>query len=282
MASYVIGDVHGCYDELCELLDKINYQPAKDRLFFTGDLVGRGAQPLAVLRKIKELPNSQLVLGNHDLHLIALYSGAPQATAHPDASLTEVLNALDGLELIDWLRHQPLAFYDNKHDFILVHAGIAPQWTRQDALIYAAELETALQGPRDQLKSLMNHLYGDEPTRWQDSISGMKRLRLIANYFTRMRLCSSEGELSFVTKATKATKKEPNKKYKPWFSHHRPDPSKIIFGHWAALSGKTNNPKIIGLDYGCVWGYSLAALRLKDAKLFLVAAKNKISKKAHS
>jgi len=275
MASYVIGDVHGCYNELCELLDKINYKPVKDRLFFTGDLVGRGAQPLAVLRKIKGLPNSQLVLGNHDLHLIALYLGAPKAAAHPDASLMEVLNAADGLELIDWLRHQPLALYDNRHNFILVHAGISPQWTRQDVLIYAAELETALQGPKDQLKSLMNGLYGDEPTRWQGSLSGMNRLRLFANYFTRMRLCTSQGELLF------AAKKNHNKKYKPWFIHPRPDDSKIIFGHWAALSGKTNNPKIIGLDYGCVWGYSLAALRLKDAKIFRVTAKAKVPKKAY-
>jgi len=275
MASYVIGDVHGCYNELCELLDKINYRPVKDRLFFTGDLVGRGTQPLAVLRKIKELPNSQLVLGNHDLHLIALYLGAPKATAHPDASLTEILSAADGLELIDWLRYQPLALYDSRHDFILVHAGISPQWTRQDVLIYAAELETALQGPKDQLKSLMNHLYGDKPTRWQDSLSGTNRLRLIANYFTRMRLCSSQGELLF------AAEKGHNKKYKPWFIHPRPDDNKIIFGHWAALSGKTNNPKIIGLDYGCVWGYSLAALRLKDAKIFRIAAKAKVRQKVY-
>lgn len=276
MASYVIGDVHGCYDELGALLDKIAYRPAKDRLFFTGDLVGRGAEPLAVLRKVRSLANSRLVLGNHDLHLIALYFGAPKAADHPDASLTEVLNAADAPELIDWLRRQPLAFYESDQDFLLVHAGIAPQWTKQQTLRYANELETALQGPAEQLKFLMNDLYGDEPRRWQASLSGTARLRLITNYLTRMRLCSSEGELLLAA--------NPNKKYRPWFVHPRPDgpdDSKIIFGHWAALSGKTNSAKIIGLDYGCVWGYSLAALRLEDNRLFLVRSKVKTWKKTN-
>lgn len=266
MASYVIGDVHGCYDALSRLLDKIHYNLRQDRLFFTGDLVGRGAQPLMVLRKISQLPNCQLVLGNHDLHLIALYLGAAKAAAHPDASLTQVLTAADSADLIDWLRRQPLALYDSDHRFLLVHAGIAPQWERQEALVYAAELEAVLQAPQDRLRNLINGLYGDEPTSWQTSLTGVDRLRLIANTLTRMRRCTARGELLLAKEAHSG-------EHKPWFKHPRPNDSKIIFGHWAALAGETGHPNIIGMDYGCIWGHSLAALRLEDHQIIKVAAK---------
>ena len=270
MACYVIGDVHGCYEPLSRLLAKISYSPHQDRILFIGDLVGRGRQSLEVLRHAKSLcsHNGALVLGNHDLHLIALFLKAPAAASHPDPSLARLLEAEDCAELIDWLRHQPLALYENAHQCLLVHAGVPPIWTQEQALLYAAELETALHSDRAELRDTLNSLYGDEPSRWSDSLVGSQRLRLIANYLTRMRLCNQQGDLLF---EQSEEKKKAN--YKPWLDFPRADSGTIIFGHWAALGGKTRLPHIIGLDYGCVWGHSLAALRLDDGVLFRVAAR---------
>lgn len=261
MATYAIGDVQGCFDELQALLTKINFNPTQDTLWFVGDLVNRGPQSLATLRFIKNLPHCKVVLGNHDLHLLAMAYGR----SYHSHTLDEILQAADRDELIHWLRQQPLLHYDAKLNYVMVHAGIPPQWDLLLAKQCALELQTALQSA--QVSDLLKHMYGDEPVQWRDDLQGWERLRFITNAFTRMRFCTRDGKLDFHYNGKIG--KQPHELI-PWYQipERRNKDLNIIFGHWAALQGKVDEPNVFALDTGCVWGNSLTAMRLEDQKIF--------------
>ncbi len=269
MATYAIGDIQGCYAELRLLLKKVQFKPAKDRLWLAGDLVNRGPDSLNVLRYVRDLGDAaQLVLGNHDLHFLAIAYGV-RKTRRQD-TLDKLLKAKDLKDLAQWLIKQPLALYDPERQFVMTHAGIPPIWDLNDLLRYAEEASQSLQA-EDQSKRLKN-LFGNQPDIWEDSLSGDDRLRVIINYLTRMRFCSANGHLELHTKGIAS---KPPAGYAPWFVHpsRLPEGMQVLFGHWAALGGKTDNKNIHALDTGCAWGEKLTALRLDDGRRFQVAAK---------
>jgi bis(5'-nucleosyl)-tetraphosphatase (symmetrical) len=264
MSTYVIGDVQGCFEPLQRLLTHIQFDPQVDTLWFTGDLVNRGPASLEVLRFVKSLGEKHItVLGNHDLHLIALAYGNKKTTEWD--TLDFVLSAPDKEELMDWLRHRPL-FYQEK-EFVLVHAGLAPSWRVLEARELAREVEAVLQS--DQASDFLAHLYGNQPDVWRDDLVGYDRLRCIVNYFTRMRFCYADGRLELEYKGE--VKNKPDDLI-PWFDvpGRKNVEAKIIFGHWAALNGETNTPRVYALDTGCVWGNCLTAFRVEDEERFSV------------
>ncbi|HEY5716932.1 MAG TPA: symmetrical bis(5'-nucleosyl)-tetraphosphatase [Motiliproteus sp.] len=266
MATYAIGDIQGCYSELCQLLDKVGFSDS-DQLWLTGDLVNRGPESLATLRLVKTLGSRAItVLGNHDLHLLAVAHG--QRSSSKD-TLAQVLNAPDRDELLHWLAQQPLLHHDLTLGYALVHAGIPPQWKLKHAERYAAEVEAVLRS--DQAPLFYAAMYGNTPAAWSDELHGMERLRLITNYLTRMRFCTGDGTLELTTK-TAATQPPPG--YRAWFEHpERKSPGKrILFGHWASLEGRCNTPNCFSLDTGCVWGGSLTALCLETGQHTSVAS----------
>lgn len=271
MSTYTIGDIQGCYKPLRQLLKSVDFQPGKDKLWCVGDLINRGPKSLDTLRFLRDLgDNATLVLGNHDLHFLAIYYGA--AERRNKDTLKELLAAPDCGELSEWLRHKPLAHYDcvvteqgTKH-YLMVHAGVAPQWTLQKTLALAAEVELTLQGPA--FLQYFENMYGDTPRRWKNTLTGYERLRVITNYLTRMRFCNEKGKLDL--KVKEGLLWAPTG-YKPWYEYEQLTPdTNILFGHWAALEGHTGNPAIFALDTGCVWGRELSMLRLEDHKLFSV------------
>lgn len=265
MTAYAVGDIQGCYDELRRLLDKIGFDEDKDKLWVAGDLVNRGPGSLATLRYLKSLgKNCKSVLGNHDLHLLAVAAGA-RKTKRSD-TIQDILHAPDSKELLDWLRQQPFARYSKKHNCLMVHAGVAPQWTLAQILRYSQELQTAIQG--EDGDEFFFHMYGDQPDNWSDDLKGMARLRVIANYFTRMRFCSASGALEFHSKGNNAPEG-----FSPWYLHEhaRPEGMRVIFGHWAALEGQVEKDGYEALDTGCVWGGRLTAIRLKNGKRYSVS-----------
>lgn len=264
--NYAIGDIQGCYQPLQELLAAIAFNPAQDRLWLVGDLVNRGPQSLEVLRFISQLATKPIiVLGNHDLHLLAVHSGVRRISRHD--TFQDVLAAEDADELCDWLRQQPLIYHDKALAVTMVHAGIPAQWSLQDALHFAQEAQQVLQS--EQHAEFFQHMYGNQPALWNDNLEGWDRLRLIINYFTRMRFCTELGELNLKSK-TGPTNPPPGTK--PWFavSDRKTHDDTIIFGHWAALEGKAETKNIYALDTGCVWGGQLTAMRLEDRQLFSV------------
>lgn len=267
MADYAIGDVQGCYDALQRLLDKFKFDEQIDRLWFVGDLVNRGPQSLAVLHFVKSLKiTPKITLGNHDLHLLnAIYAIAKRENF--DDTLTPILNADDRYELGDWLRKQSILIHDQELNIVMCHAGIAPCWNLSQAKKYALELENTLQG--HQFKNFLRHMYGNKPNYWLHNLAGMVRLRVICNYFTRMRFCDERGQLDL---GYKGTVQQADKSLYPWFAVPKrkkiaPD---IIFGHWAALEGICPIPNIHAIDTGCYWGGKLTALRLQDKQRFTV------------
>lgn len=264
MGTYAIGDVQGCYDALQQLLEKIQFEPQHDELWFVGDLVNRGDKSLEVLRFIKQLPRVKVVLGNHDVHLLALAHGKRHQGHH---TLDAILHAPDRYDLLEWLQYLPLLHYDPKLNCVMVHAGIYPQWDLIEAETHAREVSTALQSY--DLTEFIKHIYGNEPDQWHPNLAGWDRLRFIMNAFTRMRFCSPEGKLEFVS--LEGADKNPAG-YVPWFALPRRTPAKlkIIFGHWAALEGVTNTPNMFALDTGCIWGNCLTAMRLEDQQRFSV------------
>jgi bis(5'-nucleosyl)-tetraphosphatase (symmetrical) len=267
MAIYAIGDVQGCHVELVQLLDKIQFDASHDQLWLVGDLVNRGPDSLVVLRLVKSLGDSAItVLGNHDLHLLAVAVGV--AKLHSSDTLDEVLHAPDRDELLLWLRHQKLLHTEK--DFVLVHAGLLPSWTVKQATILASEAEQALQG--SQYIELLAHMYGNQPNHWRDDLVGYDRLRVIINAFTRLRICTDDGEMEFKFKGE--TQDIP-RGYRPWFDipKRASADATIIFGHWSAL-GLLHQEKIIALDTGCLWGGALTAIRLEDRKIFQVMCTN--------
>lgn len=272
MADYAIGDVQGCFDSLQYLLDKIQYNERQDRLWFVGDLVNRGPKSLDVLRFVKNLPiEARVCLGNHDLHLLSLVYTERHLQPY-DPSLKQILAAEDCEELCAWLNRQPLLQHDPDLNIVMVHAGIAPQWTLAQAQAYAHELEQVLTGP--ERNYFLQHMYGNKPNTWSDNLQGIRRLRLICNYFTRMRLCFADGSLELEYDGT--PDKAP-KELHPWYDipNRQIISADIVFGHWAALAGQCFLPGIFALDTGCVWGGSLTALHLQDKQRMSVPAQEK-------
>lgn len=254
---FAIGDVQGCLDPLKRLLDKIQYEPKADQLWFAGDLVNRGPQSLETLRFIKSLPNIVCVLGNHDLALLAV---AVEATElRPEDSFAEILHAQDRVELLEWLRNFGFLHHSPELGYTLVHAGIHPSWQLEQAKSYAQEIEEHLKGPN--YKEYLKYIFGPKPDIWEPNLTGWDRSRLITNIFTRMRFCLPNGQLDF--KATGTLKQHPE--LIPWYQFaKRPTQNeRILFGHWSALRGITNNPNAIALDTGCVWGQCLTAFHLE-------------------
>jgi bis(5'-nucleosyl)-tetraphosphatase (symmetrical) len=267
MSVYAIGDVQGCYDSLRRLLDRFEFDPARDRLWFTGDLVNRGPQSLEVLRFVRSLGEAATtVLGNHDLHLIAMAHGVENGR-DPDRSLQPMLEAGDRDELIGWLRTRPLAHFHEKLNTLLVHAGVPPEWTVKKALKRAVEVEAVLAG--DAIRDFLPKLYGNTPARWSGELRGNKRLRYIVNALTRMRMVHKDGRLDF---GHKGPPDNARKGLVPWFDapEARWRGTRVVFGHWSAL-GLVVRPDLIGIDTGCVWDRELTAVRLKKRpKVFQV------------
>lgn len=260
MPIYAIGDVQGCYEPLQRLLEKIHFNPEKDCLWFTGDLVNRGPDSLKVLRFIKSLGNKHVVvLGNHDLHLLAVAYGV--APLRQGDTLDEVLSAPDRHELIDWLRHRPLLFH--QENYVLTHAGLLPSWSLQQAIHCAKEVEQVLQSENPE--EFLKNMYGNQPDCWNDNLTGIERLRFITNCFTRMRFCYPDGRLDL---SNKGMPDKITQELLPWFKLQRRANRdlKILFGHWAALGGKADVANIYPLDTGCVWGHCLTAMCLEDER----------------
>ena len=275
MSTFAIGDLQGCYDELMDLLDLVRFDPGKDRLWFTGDLVNRGPQSLACLRFVRDLGDKAVtVLGNHELHLLAIGNGQPQYL-HAGDTLDEILAAHDRAELLDWLRHLPLIYRHEQSGFTLLHAGLPPQWRLDQARDYAAEVERALRGAH--YRDYFANMYGNEPALWSARLRGWERLRFITNCFSRIRYCCADGRLDLREKGVPGNQPEAAL---PWFevAARKTRSDKIIFGHWAALRdypqdyGRFN---VYPLDMGCVWGGELAALRLEDERYFSVPSRKK-------
>lgn len=267
MAEYAIGDVQGCFTGLERLLKHIKFDPDIDRLWFCGDLVNRGPDSLKVLRFIKNLPiPPRITLGNHDLHLLKqLFTGYP---SHQGDTLTDILKAPDREELGHWLLQQNILYYDKKLNVVMTHAGIAPVWDLDTAIRLATELEQTLQG--ENCLVFLENMFGNEPDYWDESLKGIERLRIICNYFTRMRICTPFGGLLLHYKGT--LKNAPKNSY-PWYAtpNRVEIPADIVFGHWSALSGNCPHPKIHAIDTGCLWGGKLTAISLNDKKRYSVS-----------
>lgn len=265
--DYAIGDIQGCFDGLMRLLEKIEFDEKLDRLWFVGDLVNRGPASLAVLRFIKNLPlKPNITLGNHDLYLLTLIYLHDKSPKKKD-TVSCILNANDAEEIGEWIREQSIIHYDSKLNVIMSHAGIPPIWSLEEALKYARELENSLKSSN--FKLFLADMFGDEPHKWQDDLSGNARLRLICNYFTRMRYCNFDGSLELKYKGL--IKKAP-RDIKPWFNvpNRIPIKAEIIFGHWASLGGLNPSPTIHAIDTGFVWGGAMTALRLQDKQRFSI------------
>lgn len=253
--NYLIGDVQGCCDALDRLLAEIGFSPSRDRLHVLGDLVNRGPQSLATLRRLRSFGDAAVcLLGNHDLHLLAVAHGGRKLNRSD--TLDDVLQAPDRDEWIAWLRYRPLALF--AHGWLLVHAGVLPQWDVATTLQLAGEVEAVLRGP--DVGRFLSVMYGNEPVQWSPELAGAERLRLIINVLTRIRFCSSDGSLDLASKEG-AGAAPPG--FFPWFDvpGRRTEDTPVAFGHWSTL-GLVNRPKLLALDTGCVWGGQLTAVRM--------------------
>ena len=254
MTRYAIGDLQGCEEELRALLVRLKFSADRDRLWFVGDLVNRGPDSLAALRRVRALgDNAVVVLGNHDLHLLAVACGV-QRRRRSD-TLDEVLAAPDRDTLIEWLLTRPLAHAEGQD--LMVHAGVVPQWTAARTVALADEVSRAL---RRDPRALFEQMYGDEPERWDERLAGPERLRFIINVLTRLRLCTADGRVDL---SLKGPPPPPPSALRPWFEHPQRATRdvRVVFGHWSAL-GLVRRPDVLGLDTGCVWGGRLTAADL--------------------
>lgn len=254
MTRYAVGDIQGCHRELLDLLARLSFSADRDRLWLVGDLVNRGPDSLAVLRLVRSLrENAVAVLGNHDLHLLAVALGTRRK--RKSDTLDAILEAPDRHALIEWLQSLPLIHQEG--DDLMVHAGLVPQWTAEQAAGLAREVETAL---RTDPRTLLESMYGDQPDRWSERLAGTDRLRFTINVLTRLRVCTADGQIDLAMKGKPPPGSSP---FKPWFEHgaRRSTDRRIVFGHWSAL-GLVRRDRVIGLDTGCVWGGSLTALNL--------------------
>lgn len=259
MPTYAIGDIQGCCDEFETLLDRLEFDPARDRLWLVGDLVNRGPRSLDVLRKVKALGSAAItVLGNHDLHLLAA-ALTPSEQLKPQDTLGPIFTAPDRDELLDWLRHQPLLHLDAALGYTMIHAGLPPQWDLELAQSCARELEAALRDD-DRCMELFAHMYGDRPNRWSDKLRGVERLRFITNCLTRLRYCRADGSLEL---KFKGRIEDAPRGILPWFRapDRKSSELRIVCGHWSAL-GYHDADGVLSIDTGCVWGAKLCAVRL--------------------
>lgn len=258
MATYVIGDIQGCYHAFKALLARLLFNPQHDQLRLVGDLINRGSGSLEVLRWCYQHQACvKVVLGNHDLHALAVAHALKKA--HKSDTLQAIIEAPDRHELLDWLRYQPLMIADvdeRQIDYVIVHAGLLPQWTVKSALGYAQEVNAALQA--DDYRYFLTNMYGNEPTHWQDHLDGINRLRVITNAMTRMRICKENGEMEFTYKGQ--VEHVPIG-YTPWFDslNRQSNSTRIFCGHWSAL-GIIQRNNVISLDTGCLWGGQLSAI----------------------
>ncbi len=259
MATYAIGDIQGCFDQLQQLLAAVAFDATVDRLWFTGDLVNRGPQSLETLRFVKGLGERAVtVLGNHDLHLLAVWHNRDNLKGSD--TLDAVLAAPDAAELLAWLRTRPLLHHDPQLGFTMVHAGLSPQWDLATAQRCAGEIEAVLAGPDH--PRFFKHMYGNKPRRWSESLAGWERLRYAVNCFTRMRFCAEDGTLEFGQKGAPG-QQDPG--FRPWFevAGRRHAGERVVCGHWSTL-GLHLGSDVFALDTGCLWGGGLTALRLPD------------------
>lgn len=264
MATYAIGDIQGCYEPLRQLLNQVGFSPDRDRLWLVGDLVNRGPHSLEVLRFIKGLGASAItVLGNHDLHLVVHAAG--HSRRYPEDTLDAVLAAPDRDELLAWLRSRPLCHAEG--GYTLVHAGLLPQWSVADALALSDEVTGALTSPRH--GEFIAHMWGNEPDHWQENLKGWDRLRVIVNAMTRMRFCTPEGRMVLGGPGSKGPIDKGPPGCVPWFElpGRRHSETTVVCGHWSAL-GLRQQPRLLALDSGCLWGGALTAVRLEDRAVF--------------
>ena len=256
MTDYAIGDIQGCYERLRDVLANADFSPSRDRLWVAGDIINRGPSSLESLRYIESLGSSAVVvLGNHDLHLLAIAFGG-HGLKNKD-TLNDILEAPDHRHLLNWLCQQHLLVHDPARNVVMVHAGLPHIWNLERAAGHAREVEAAISG--SDASGFFTGMYGNQPARWDDNLQGMDRLRAITNYFTRMRFIAEDGTLEFGAK--ESADKAPEG-FAPWFQYRRKDDVRVIFGHWAALGGKTDSERFIGLDTGCVWGGQLTMMNL--------------------
>jgi bis(5'-nucleosyl)-tetraphosphatase (symmetrical) len=263
MQTYAIGDLQGCAADLELLLNRIDEQSPNAQLIFVGDLVNRGPESLRTLRLVRGLgERARTVLGNHDLHLLAIACGA-RARGRMD-TMQEILSAPDCNELLTWLRQQPLALFEQNH--LIVHAGVLPQWTAAQVMALSDEVTEKLRGPRWQ--DFLRTMYGNTPLRWNDALQGEERMRCIVNGLTRLRFCTADGDMEFDTKEGPGN---PPAGYLPWFDvpTRRTSDVTVVFGHWSTL-GLIQRPHLLGIDSGCVWGGKLTAVCLEDRRLVQV------------
>jgi len=271
MAIYAIGDIQGCYNPLRRLLDKIQFDPSKDKLWFAGDLVNRGPHSLKTLRFVKSLGDRAVtVLGNHDLTLLAMSEGYGKSKNH---TLDDILTAPDRDELLYWLRCQPLFHHNVKRGYSMVHAGVPRQWDTVTALARSHEVETVLRS--DNYHKFLANMFGNTPTIWHDKLQGWDRLRYITNCFTRMRYCAKNGALEFHFKGAPGSQEND---FCPWYDlkQRKAANDKIIFGHWSTLAGITNREGAYALDTGCLWGGKLTAMKLGKKKHKALYTKHKL------
>jgi bis(5'-nucleosyl)-tetraphosphatase (symmetrical) len=265
--TLAVGDIQGCYDEFRELLAVMEYREDEDRLWLVGDLINRGPDNVATMDYVMSLPDAIVVLGNHDLHFLAVARGIRKETRGD--TLGDLLASPRLDDMVDWLRNRPLIHVDRTLGYVLVHAGLPPAWTLEVCVARASEVEAVLRS--DNYVDFLAHMYGNLPDSWRDDLTGYDRLRIITNYLTRLRYCTAAGTMEFSHKANVQPEG-----FEPWFRIPRPqhEDFKVLFGHWAALGGHTGNPNIIALDTGCVWGRTLTGIRLDDGKRFSVPSQN--------
>lgn len=268
MATYAVGDIQGCDAEFAALLDEVAFDERRDTLWLLGDLINRGPNSLAVMERVMALGDRvTTVLGNHDLHFLAIWYGG-----HPVRSsdtFTDLLQAPNAPAIAEWLRRQPFFHHDPGLGCAMVHAGIAPRWTFADAQVASDELMAVLQGP--DFKTYFRELYGDRPNKLTDDLTGMDRWRILTNCFTRMRLIDAQGGLNF---SHKGRPSDGPPDCCPWyeFTNGIPAGQRLLFGHWAALDGHTGKDNLIALDTGCVWGRCLTALCLENGERVVIPA----------
>lgn len=265
MSTYAIGDIQGCHAQLERLLAKIDASSDTAKLVFVGDLVNRGPDSLKTIRLIQSLgPRATVLLGNHDLHLLSVAAGVRRGGKSD--TVLDVLEAPDRDALLDWLRHQPMAHFED--GYLCVHAGVAPNWTVMQTLSYASELQDALRRP--DWASTLGGLFGNQPARWEESLTGADRLRCIVNALTRIRYCTPDGVMDFVSKESMEAL-APGSPLLPWFDvpTRKTRDVTVVFGHWSTL-GLVMRENLIGLDTGCVWGGKLTAVRLEDRQVIQV------------
>lgn len=263
MAIYAVGDIQGCYDPLRRVLDKASFDADKDTLYCVGDLVNRGPSSAAVLRFLRSLNKSCVtVIGNHDIHLLSMYYGIRSPKASD--TMVDVLNAPDAQELCDWVRQQRLIQVNKERQFVVTHAGIYPWWSIKQAKSYAKEIHKVLRD-EEKCKKMLNKVYGNRPSKWDEDLHGIQRKRFIMNAFTRMRFVSPVGHLNL---SETGYEKKSRKNRLPWFSIENPRVTdyKMVCGHWSTL-GLVNKKSLLALDTGCVWGNEMTLAKIKSKPL---------------